>query len=202
MKLTFTSPARLRVYRGNLRHWYRSATPDQRARGAAWYDEARATAEFIAQFTGIPQVQVAGVISALSPNNRWERNRLDALRVCNAVARDLSEGSVKVCTYNANKVKAFAIARGDRAILKSSPKTYAFALNVGACDPDHVTIDKWHLRACQTRSSSPKEVRTSITPAQYRALESECVRVAAEMHVPAYVLQATVWVAIRDRWTL
>lgn len=197
---SFISVPRLKTYRANLRHWYRQSSQRQRDAGRVWYEEAQDTAEFISRLTAIPQVRVAGVISALSPNNKWNRNRLDALRVCDAVARDLPEDAVKVCTYNSNKRKAFAIARGDEKILKASPKTYAFALNVGACDPNHVTVDKWHLRACQTRSKSPKEVRTTVTPVQYRALERECLRLAREHDVPGYVFQATVWVTIRDAW--
>jgi hypothetical protein len=51
-------------------------------------------------------------VSALSPNNRWERNKVDAKAVLRAVRDGVDCADVKVCTYDANKRKAFEIAKG------------------------------------------------------------------------------------------
>ena len=142
----------------------------------------------------------AGVISALSPNNKWERNKYDTIQVFEAIKHGKTPDEVKVCTYNNNKLKAFAIASGDAEILTKSPKTYAFARNVGELDPNFVTIDKWHLRACQTSSLKSKECRESVTPHQYKVLSEATVKVAAEFGIPAYVFQAIIWITIRNRW--
>ena len=103
--------------------------------------------------------------------------------------------------YDANKLKAFAIAQGTREIEPKSRKTYSFARNVDALDRAHVTVDKWHMRACQTTSKQPKEVRTQVTANQYDAVAEETCKVAREMGVDGHVLQAAVWVAIRNRWS-
>jgi len=190
----------LKKYRSNLRTWYNRATKDEIKQGLVWYKDAMDFAKQLSTDYGVRGEVAAGVISALSPNNRWERNKYDAVQVLMAVRDNVPMDEVKVCTYDANKAKAFAIAKGDRKILTSSPKTYAFARNVGENDSDFVTIDKWHLRACQTSSKKSKTCRESVTPKQYRIIQEETVKVAKEMGVKAYQFQAIVWVTIRNQW--
>jgi len=190
----------LKKYRSNLRTWYNRATKDEIKQGLVWYKDAMDFAKELSNTYDVSGEVAAGVISALSPNNRWERNKFDAVQVLMAVRDGKSMDDVKVCTYNANKAKAFAIAKGDRKILTSSPKTYAFARNVGENDSNFVTIDKWHLRACQTSSKKSRTCRESVTPKQYRIIQKETVKVANEIGVKAHQFQAIVWVTIRNQW--
>lgn len=190
----------LKKYRSNLRTWYNRATKDEIKQGLTWYKDAMDFAKELSNTYDVSGEVAAGVISALSPNNKWERNKFDAVQVLMAVRDGKNMDDVKVCTYNANKAKAFAIAKGDKSILKSSPKTYAFARNVGENDSNFVTIDKWHLRACQTTSKKSKTCKESVTPKQYRIIQDETVKVANEMGVKAYQFQAIVWVTIRNQW--
>jgi len=187
--------------RSLLNYWYNESTLEERELGKVWYDEAKEYVKILSLRFDTPQLICAGVVSALSPNNRWGRNKLDAHTVLDAVKKGLSADQVKVCTYNNNKLKAFAIARGDIKILKQSPKTYAFAKNISGEDINKVTIDKWHLRAIQTRSSSPRECKTTVTPLQYKLLEKDCQKVAQKYNINPSTLQATIWVTIRNRWT-
>ena len=186
--------------RALLNFWYNESTSDEREAGKIWYDEAKEYVKVLSLRFNTPQIICAGVVSALSPNNRWERNKIDAHAVLDAVSKGKDSDQIKVCTYNNNKLKAFAIARGDMRILKQSPKTYAFARNISGEDTHQVTIDKWHLRAVQTRSKSPKECKTSVTPLQYKNLERDCQKVAKKYGLEPSVLQATIWVTIRNRW--
>lgn len=195
-----TDSKSLKKYRANLRTWAKRATKEQWIEGVLWYSEAQNVAHSLADTYGVTAEVAAGVISALSPNNKWDRNKLDAATVLAAVETGTPATSVKVCTYNANKAKAFDIAMGNRKVLKQSPKTYAFAQNVGNLSPDHVTIDKWHLRAMQTASRSYTDAKTSVTPKQYRILEQETVKIAKEFGLSGYEFQAIVWVTIRDAW--
>ncbi len=151
---------------------------------------------------GVRGEVAAGVISALSPNNKWERNKFDAVQVLMAVRDGKNMDDVKVCTYNAIYSKRTSVLRGDKAILKSSPKTYAFSRNGGENDSNFVTIDKWHLLACQTTSKKSKTCKESVTPKQYRLIQDETVKVANEMGVKAYQFQAIVWVTIRNQWMM
>jgi len=193
-------PKARKQMRANLRTWWSEATDEERTDGSVWYAEAQAFAQALSKEFNVSRECAAGVVSALSPNNKWERNKVDARAVFVAVRDGVPAEAVKVCTYNANKLKAFEIAKGNRKILQKSPKTYAFARNVGEQDTSFVTIDKWHLRACQTASKKPKECKEACTPAQYRALMDDCLSVARELGVDGHVLQATVWVTIRNRW--
>jgi len=184
-----------------LNYWYNESTTEERELGKTWYNEAKEYVNTLSEKFNIQPIICAGVVSALSPNNRWERNKIDAHAVLEATVYNISPDAVKVCTYNHNKDKAFSIAKGNREILERSPKTYAFAHNISGLDTNKVTIDKWHLRAIQTRSKSPKYCKTTITPLQYKLLEKDCQRVAGKYSLIPSELQAIVWVTIRNRWT-
>lgn len=199
--MPFTDTQARKRIRKNLRLWWAECTPQERAHGRTWYAEAQAYAQELANEFGCTRARAAQVISAVSPNNVWERNKRDAHAVLRAVRDGVPASKVKCCTYDSNKLKAFAIAQGTREIEPKSRKTYAFARNVDALDREHVTVDKWHMRACQTTSKQPKDVRTQVTPNQYDAVAEETCKVAREMGVDGHVLQAAVWVAIRNRWS-
>ena len=187
--------------RKNVRGWWDESTPCEKEQGRVWYKEAQDFARDLSVKYNVSREVAAGVISALSPNNKWERNKYDTIQVFEAIKAGLGPDDIKVCTYSSNKRKAFSIAMGDAKILRQSPKTYAFARNVGELDDNFVTIDKWHLRACQTMSKKSKRCRESVTPKQYRVIQEQTIKVARQIGVPAYVLQATVWVTIRNRWS-
>ena len=185
----------------SLERWIESATPSQRYSGLHWYNEAQEWAKYLAETFGIDRYKSAAVISSLSPNNKWERNKVDAFNVCQAWKDGKTADDVKVCTYGANKRKAFAILDGDTEITAKSPKTHAFAANVGLLAADFVTVDKWHIRACLC---SPKEgVKDSVescTPAQYRRIEALTLKLARKYGLKGYEVQAVIWVSIKDNW--
>ena len=198
--MPFTDTQARKRIRKNLRLWWNECTPAERAHGRTWYTEAQAYAQELAREFDCSTARAAQVISALSPNNVWERNKRDAHAVMQAVHEGVPASEIKCCTYGANKLKAYAIAQGHKEIEPSSRKTYAFARNVSTLDPAYVTVDKWHMRAVQSASKEPKELRTQVTPVQYDAVAQETCRVAQELGVQGHELQAAVWVAIRRRW--
>jgi hypothetical protein len=53
--------------------------------------------------------QAVGVIAALSPNNKWERNCIDAEAMIKTWHIQGDYNSIKVCTFNKNKQKAIDI---------------------------------------------------------------------------------------------
>lgn len=178
----------------------RRATPKELRDGMEWYDDAMAFAQLLSDTFGITRVIAAAIISALSPNNKWERNKVDAWALCQAYAKGLTLDDFKVCTYNSNKVRAWKIRSGEIKITKDSRKTYAFALNVGDRDESVVTLDKWMARAFSTTSLKPKDTPTSFTPKQYDRFEAHFVKVAKRLGYKPYELQAIVWVVMRNRW--
>ena len=156
--MPFTDTQARKRIRKNLRLWWNECTPAERAHGRTWYTEAQAYAQELAREFDCSTARAAQVISALSPNNVWERNKRDAHAVMQAVHEGVPASEVKCCTYGANKLKAYAIAQGHKEIEPSSRKTYAFARNVSTLDPAYVTVDKWHMRACLLYTSpSPRD---------------------------------------------
>jgi len=184
----------------HLRGWLAESTPADIEAGRGWYREAMDYARYLSNEFNVSRKVAAGVISALSPNNKWERNKIDAFTVLQAVRDGLGPDAVKVCTYGANKRKAFAIATGDESILRKSPKTYAFAMNVGENSADHVTVDKWHMRACLTSSRKRTQVQESPTAMQYRRIEGLTAQLAKREGFKGYELQAIIWVTIKRHW--
>lgn len=189
-----------RQIRNRLFAWYQSATNEQYRAGKKWYKEAQDFAQVLALGNDIDRYTAATVISCLSPNNKWGRNKEDASVVCRAWRKGKGPESVSVCTYNANKEKAFRALQGER-ISEKSPKTHAFAMNVGRLSDSHITVDKWHLRACCT---TPKQGKIrcvdSCTALQYRRIERITAELARYKGIKGYELQAVIWVTIKDNW--
>lgn len=87
------------------------ATACEKQAGAVWYINAKAIAKRIADRFDVPVIRVVGVIAALSPNNKWERNCQDAENLIAAWSAGgaTDAANVKVCTYGPNKAKAVLI---------------------------------------------------------------------------------------------
>lgn len=191
----------LRKMRSNVSHWHDMATPKVIEDGLKWYDDAKHFALMLSNEFEVSPVRAGGVISALSPRNKWERNKIDAWNVFQAVRDNVSHEEVKVSTFSSNKKRAFDIANGNKKIHESSRKTHRFAMNVGAFDMNAVTIDTWMLYCFQTKSKTRKNLDNKITPKQYDLLERKFQRISHDMgYAPAH-LQAVIWLVIRNLWT-
>ena len=185
----------------NLRKWYRLATQDQKLAGLRWYEDAQDHSKLIADTFDIDRYVSAQVISALSPNNKWNRNKIDPFNVVRCWKDGDDSESVKVCTYSTNKQKAFDILNGKVSIEKTAPKTHSFGMNIGYLSPDHVTIDKWHIRACLCSPMEQSKVVETLTEKHYKRVEKLTVELAREYNIKGYEFQAIVWIAVREGWT-
>lgn len=194
MKLKDITPYYQAKVRKRLRMYFNLANEDHIENGMTWYERANEHVENMhrehSQFT---TKQIAGVISALSPRNKWERNLYDAKQVLEAVSMNQHPSSIKVCTFSTNKYKAFAIASGDRVINKKSRKTYSFIQNISELDPNFVTIDVWHLRAM-----FGKTVESGLTPKRYDILSDITIQEAQSIGIKGYQYQAIIWECVRD----
>ena len=93
----------------NIKGVYYLSKAYEKRHGEIWYKNANKSCSTIAKKTDINIAFVVGVLSALSPNNKWERNVIDAENMCIAYKSNIPLDEVKVCTYNANKQKAIKI---------------------------------------------------------------------------------------------
>jgi len=183
-----------------LTEWEESVDFDSFRKGILWYKEAQDFCRQLNQKYDIDLYACAAVLSCLSPNNKWERNKIDAERVILAFINGVSPEDIKVCTYNRNKLKAFRVLNGE-LIAESSPKTHAFAMNVGRLSSEHITIDKWHIRACLCGVEEGKvDCSESITIKQYRRVEQITSKVAQKLGLKGYEFQAMIWVEIKKAW--
>lgn len=199
-KLSITNSTDLKI-KNSIERWYLSATESDIKHGLNWYKDAQNFVLKTANQYKIKPYIVACVLSALSPNNKWERNKLDCVSVINAFLNDAGIDSIKVCTYTQNKIKAFKILAGTAELTEISPKTHAFAMNVGLLSERHVTVDKWHLRACLTHPKHGiKQIVETCTSAQYQRIEAITAELAIQYGLKAYQLQAIIWVSIKNAW--
>lgn len=99
---------------GNILAVFFHANSAETIKGARWYADALRFCTAVAQSTGLSVSTVAGVVAALSPNNRWPRNQADAERLCRAFSHGTisDAAAVKVSTFNGNKNKALQILAG------------------------------------------------------------------------------------------
>lgn len=89
----------------NLLTVFEQATPQEVIEGLAWYDKAHKRACALQGRYGVSLDVVVGVIGALSPRSRWERNLSDAERVIAAYVAGEDPLAVPVGTFNRNKGK-------------------------------------------------------------------------------------------------
>lgn len=203
----------------NLMKWIESSNEEQVANGKNWYNDAKEFCESIAKKYKLDSYTVATVVSCLSPNNKWEQNKKDAISTIKTFVYWNSGNTItgfklkkesqleqylktiKCCTYKANRKKAWEALEQGLEIQKSSPKTHSFAMNIARNSSEHITIDKWHLRACQVSPISKKrDLQESCTPLQYRNIERITSEVAEIYNLKGYELQAIIWLTIKSNW--
>lgn len=195
MKTKGLSSYKLKKVKENLLHFYNEVKDDKELmfQGESWYLRANIWCEHRAVKYGISTYKVASVLSALSPRNKWERNKQDAEAVLEAWSKGGKPEDVSVCTFTSNKIKAFNILNSVAEIEPESLKTRAFLLNIAYLDKEAVTIDVWHLRACFDKMIVPK----SLTPTIYDQLQKLTIKLGQSLGHKGYEFQAIVWGAVR-----
>ena len=187
----------------NIVACYKTADDDQRAGGMAWYSKAQCAAYDIAAKYDIAVYLVVAVIAALSPNNKWLRNLVNADALIGAFLRGHGIDSVKVSTYQKMKQKAWDIlaARPDydtaKAMLKGQKITSFFCDIMGEFN---VTIDGHARNIAYAEKVGLTDDRTNIGKLEYRALQSAYEEAARQLGLMPYQLQAITWRVWRDRW--
>ena len=184
-------------YVRNILKLYRQATDEDTINGVEWYARAEREAKAIAESCGLPLPTVIGVMAALSPNNRWERNCRDAATMCQAWQSGEGMDSFKVSCYNTMKAKAWAILdlglTDDEDILShlNGQKIRSFYSNIRGLD--EVTIDGHALNIARGKREGLTSDKTNMGKREYRSLQEAYVRAAKRVGVKPHVLQAITW---------
>lgn len=191
------------ITHGSILAVYLSASQAELLEGYEWYTRASGIAFLISQTYGITKEQAAGVIAALSPNNRWERNTLDAEALVKVVTRGGDPRSIKVSTFHKNKAKAVAILKGsDPLEVLGGLKVRAFYECIMGND-DAVCVDGhayaiWLGQRVPTSKTPKISAKLYETIANdYRLATAQVNRITSAGVVPAQV-QAVTWVVWRN----
>jgi hypothetical protein len=176
--------------------------------GIEWYDRAhKLGVRFIHAYEGLSLGQAVGVIAALSPNNKWERNCIDAEAMIKAWHYGADPNTVKVCTFNKNKAKAAAILTLDDpssvniAAILNGRKVVAFFKSIMG-DKEAVCVDG-HAYAIWLGERIPTTQTPSIGVALYADIARAYQLVAKRSYdlcgitLSATQVQAVTWVTYR-----
>lgn len=185
----------------NILGVYSLATQGDIEAGKRWYQEAQKSAEGIALKYDVPARVVVGVIAALSPNNRWERNVADAEALVAAYVNGEGVESVAVATYSKMREKAWAILQDgpetddDVKVILNGRKIVSFYGCIRGLDD--VCIDGHAKNVAEGERVPLSSNATGMTKRQYEALQDEYREAASLIGLPPYVLQAVTWTVWR-----
>ena len=184
---------------------YKLATPEEKRDGIVWYANAYSDCNRIALDLSVQVHIVTGVVAALSPNNKWDRN------VANA--RDLIAGfldgdcvdDIKVSTYNAMKKKAWSILEqmpdheGVIDILNGQ-KIVSFYRNI--MGDDTCTVDGHAKNIYYGERHGLTDDKTNVGKKEYKTISEAYVKAGKRVRVngrslKAFEIQAITWVVWR-----
>ena len=180
----------------NLDFFFNLATNKDIENGKDWYKVANKFCTDNATKYNTEPLVVASIVSALSPRNKWKQNLKDAIKVLEAVKDGKQPEQIKVSTFHKNKFKAFLIAKGLQEITEDSRKTFNFVRNIAHLDPQALTVDIWHLRACLKQFKSIGSA--SIGRLAYEQIKSLTINKANKLGLKGYELQAIIWLSIQN----
>jgi len=181
---------------------YNLATVADNEAGQTWYARAHSFALELSAKYNVGSLLVHGVIAALSPRNKWERNMQDAESMVKVAAaggdyQDLM--SLKVCTFSKNKEKAAKILtldlidRSDSKIkeILSGPKMIEFYHCIQ--ELADVCIDG-HAYSVWVGDRITLANVPSIGKKLRETIKADYKEAAQSLGIEPYVLQAITWV--------
>ena len=180
---------------------YKMATSDEIKQGITWYLNATSDCKNIADKLRLPLHIVIGVVSALSPNNKWERNVTNAEDLCTAFINGQDMDSVKVSTYHKMKEKAWSILETmpnyeETIEILNGKKIVSFFRNISGDETD-ITIDGHARNIYYNDKQGLTTPNTNIKKNEYKDIQKAYLRASKKLGIKAYELQAITWVAWR-----
>lgn len=175
------------------------ASEAEKIEGIEWYERASRLAYSLSKQSGYSLEQCAAVIAALSPQNPWQRNCIDAENMI--MAED--PAMIKVGTFNNNKQKAIRILKGEAPLdvlggLKVRDFYRSIMADVSAVCVDGHAYSIWLGERVST-TDTPK-----ITPKMYETIKQDYVSATGKINeitgssFTPYQVQAITWVVHRN----
>jgi hypothetical protein len=201
------SPKALRANTRHIAAMLQLATQADLASGVEWYARAERLARRLAETYGCTFEQAVGVIAALSPNNRWTRNCIDAEAVIQAWAVGIDPITVKVCTFGPNRAKAASIlalaepSQDAIAAILNGRKVTAFFLSItgrhdAVCVDGHA-LAIWVGQRIPTTKTPPISASLYATIARAYCLVAKRSKALCGEELTPAAVQAVTWVTYR-----
>lgn len=201
-KITQISEDKLSLYVANIQTCYYQTLqyPTIVEAGLNWYEDKKLIAQKIATRHHVDLESVIGVIAALSPRNKWNRNLIDCELVFKAIATDKKSNQIRCCTFDHNKEKAFLIARGHEPLeILSGNKVRDFYKCLA--EPQHhyyVCVDGHAANiAIEGQAPSLSDKNYSILADAYRLATKKINADSLELSVLPLQVQSLTWVYYR-----
>ena len=180
---------------------YKLANPSEIKHGLTWYVNANTDCMRIANTLELPLHIVIGVVSALSPNNKWERNIVNAEDLCKAFINGQDMDSINVSTYHKMKQKAWHILEtmpnyDETITILNGKKIVSFFRNISGDETD-ITIDGHARNIYYNDRQGLTTPNTNIKKSEYADIQVAYLRASKKLGIKAYELQAITWVAWR-----
>lgn len=188
----------------NLKSLYNLATPDEIFQGKYWYSNANYKAFGIGTANNYSTAKVCGVIAALSPGLKWEKNVPNAEALIKMFSASLEiDSAFGLSVYGKDPIKkAWRILQGEPILdVLSGPKVTNFFKNLSnPSDPSSITIDGHIKLACLgtrlgNHDSGP--VSTTVRTSEYPHYAAVVTKLAFELGFLPSKLQAILWITFR-----
>lgn len=183
----------------NVLSVYDNAFPNHVAYGATWYHDAHDIAREIG---GYRLQRAAGVISALSPMNKWDNNVAKARAFYAMGGNVVIDPITKKNGIGLSKSveKANAIYSGIDALdVLTADKTRAFFLSIAEPDAIHAPVIDRHAFDIAIGMRTNDAARSVLSrKGMYAAFAGIYILAAKARNVSPSVMQATTWVAWRE----
>ena len=189
----------------NIIKIYKLATPEEKRDGIGWYANAYSDCNRIALDLSVPVHIVTGVVAALSPNNKWDRNVVNARELIQAFVNGDDMDSVKVSTYHTMKKKAWSILEDmpdheGVVVLLNGQKIVSFYRNI--MGDDTCTVDGHAKNIYYGERHGLTDDRTNVGKKEYKTISDAYVKAGKRVRVngrslKAFEIQAITWVVWR-----
>ena len=166
------------------------ATDTEMIEGVVWYEDANEFGNEIANEYGLSLGQVSRLISLLSPQNRWEQNKID-------VVRFLDGNTNGIFSTKRTLAECSAVVDEGFIIPESRMKTFAFAKCIEEAkvnESDPVVIDRHAIKIAYGQMDAKPII---ITDCRYREAVEAYQKVAEKYGMKAHQVQAVTWVAYK-----
>ena len=148
-----------------------------------WYFIVNDYCNFLSLAYDVPLIKVAAIMSALSPNNKFEQNCIDLERFL------LSGGLSKASTYQSQRDKAFTILHMEnycedsiKDILGKGLKTRSFFENIyRPYTSEAVTVDLWQIRWAKMLNIIPTD--GTLTPKRYNKIAARVRKYSKKLNI-------------------